>query len=43
MLEEEDSPEFYKSSQVCLKGYRGNVFSEIPEPLHKAEDVSKAW
>lgn len=43
MLEEVDSLELCKSSQVRLKGYPRKVYSEIPEPLCKAEDVSKAW
>lgn len=43
ILEELDSLEFCKSSQVCLKGYPRKVYSEIPEPLHKAEGVSQAW
>lgn len=43
MLEERDSLEFCKSSQVCLKGYLKKVYSDIPEPLCKAEDVSKVW
>lgn len=43
VLEELDSLELCKSSQVCLKGYPRKVYSEIPESLHKAEDVSEAW